>query len=172
MIKELRTLGIDPGLNGGFAIIDNLGRLLSAGHFPTYITKVNGKKRTKIDGAEFSKKLLALEVDQAFVESVSSRPRQAGQFQFGFNTGLIHGVLHALDIPVVTVSPVSWKTNFRIKRTESKTKRDTKDEARAIASGLYPELKGLFSQVKDDGVAEAVLIALYGWCSNRGSKDD
>ena len=151
-------LGIDPGLSGGYALLDETGKLIACGNFPT----ITEKGKTKLDGG-----VLAVMFDfndhvKAYVESVSSRPRQQGQFQFGVNTGIVHGILYAQCIPFQLVSPASWKAQFGIKRQDDETKRDKKNEARAIASKLYPAHAQRFARVKDDGVAEAVLIALYG----------
>ncbi len=98
----------------------------------------------------------------AYVEWVASRPRQAGQFTFGVNTGIIHGVLHAYKIPFQLVAATSWKRQYGLKMEEAGTKRDVKNRARELAAQLFPQHQSCFSRVKDDGVAEAALIALYG----------
>lgn len=157
-----RILGIDPGLNGGFALLDSTGRFITAQHFPTHETRKNGKPSTQLNGPALADQIQRLAPDHAFVEVVSSRPRQAGQFQFGVNCGLVHGILHALDIPFTLVAPASWKAAFGIKRQEDQTKADTKSEARAKAAHWFPDHSHLFKRVKDDGVAEATLIAFYG----------
>lgn len=157
-------LGIDPGLSGGWALINDKATLLGCGGFPTHT--VNKKER--LDGTalaqhlNFHQRYLGLGTLHAYVEAVSSRPRQAGQFQFGVNCGMVHGILHAHRISFTLVSSASWKGSFGIKRGEDETKRDKKNEARQMATNLYPAHADKFSRVKDDGVAEAVLIALYG----------
>jgi hypothetical protein len=40
-------------------------------------------------------------------------------------------------------------------------KADRKDAARKRACQLFPQVAGLFSRVKDDGRAEAALLAYY-----------
>ena len=157
-----RVLGIDPGLGGGFAVVDGSGKLISAGNFPTHTVKKSGKASTQLDGRALADAIKATGATHAFVEVVSSRPRQAGQFQFGVNCGLVHGILHAHQINFEMVAPASWKGVYGIKRGEDETKADKKSEARAMAANLYPSQAKLFSRVKDDGVAEATLIALYG----------
>ena len=152
-------LGIDPGLSGGYAIIDDAAHIVECGNFPTHT--VNKKER--LDGDALAVKLGAYRFGcRAYVEAVSSRPRQAGQFQFGLNTGIVHGILHAHEIPFKLVSSASWKGQFGIKREHDETKRDKKNEARQMAANLYPAHADKFKRAKDDGVAEAVLIALYG----------
>lgn len=158
----MRILGIDPGLSGGYAVVDEKASLLSCGQFPTHTVKKNGKASTQLDGADLAVLLGTTKATHAFVEVVSSRPRQAGQFQFGINTGMIHGILHAHKIKFELVASASWKSGYGIKRLEAETKKDKKNEARAIASTLFPKQAKSFARVKDDGVAEATLIALYG----------
>lgn len=157
-----RILGIDPGLSGGWAMVNGTGALVGCGHFPTHTVKKNGKASTQLDGRELAQTIASTEATHAYIEAVSSRPRQAGQFQFGINTGLLHGILHASSIDFTLVAPASWKAQYGIKRGEDETKRDKKNEAREIAAKLYPNQKEWFARVKDDGVAESVLIALYG----------
>jgi hypothetical protein len=153
-------LGVDPGLTGGFALLHKTTQALITYPMPTRTTK--GK--TNVDGPELAAWLDCHRnlVDVAYVEQVSSRPRQAGQFQFGINTGLIHGMLYANIIPWLLVPPTQWKFHFGIRRGENETYRDKKNDARAIATRMFPEYANKFVRVKDDGVSEAALIALYG----------
>jgi crossover junction endodeoxyribonuclease RuvC len=51
-----------------------------------------------------------------------------------------------------------WKKALKIKGTGA----EGKNASRVAASQLFPEHAELFSRVKDDGVAEAALIAWYG----------
>lgn len=177
-MKPVRVIGIDPGLNGGWAVVDQHGGLINCGHFPTHSVRKNGKASNQLDGAAMAdlfeincydipsittdKRQSVDDLVYGFVEVVSSRPRQAGQFQFGINCGMVHGVLHALNIPFDFVAPVSWKSMYGIKRGEEATKSSVKSEAREIAARLFPKHANRFARVKDDGVAEAALIALYG----------
>lgn len=148
-------IGIDPGLTGGVAHIGPNG-LSVALNMPL-------KKDGTLDAKVLARLLSVAPLSaHAFIEQVHSRPRQAGQFNFGLNTGVIHGILYAYGIPFTPVSPQKWKAHYRIKREGEQTKADKKTEARAIASALWPEFAGSFKRVKDDGVAEAALIARYG----------
>lgn len=158
----MRVIGIDPGLSGGFSVLDVDGRILAAGNFPTQQIKKNGKTTTRLDGYSLASLFDGVEATHAFVENVSSRPRQAGQFQFGINTGVIHGILYAFGVEMHLVAPAVWKSVYQLKREEDEEKAQVKTRAREIASRLYPEQANFFARVKDDGVAEATLLALYG----------
>lgn len=99
---------------------------------------------------------------QAVVENVGSRPRQAGAFNFGLSTGLVHGVLAGQGIPFDTVSPVQWKGAMGLhKQSPLETTEENKDRARAVAAKLFPHMAECFKWKKDDGRAEALLLAVY-----------
>ena len=154
-------LGVDPGLTGGFALVPTRPNLPIRTFATPTITR---KGKTTIDGP-----MLAAWLDchrnlikHAYVEAVNSRPRQAGQFQFGINTGMVHGMLYANIIPWSLVTPAIWKFHYGIKRINDESYRDKKNDARALAQALWPQHAKAFARVKDDGVAEAALIAAYG----------
>lgn len=107
-------------------------------------------------------------IDHAYIEQVSSRPRQAGVLLMGMNVGIIHGLMYANNISFTVVSPKDWKFHFALKRLEDESYRDKKNDSRALAAKLFPNHAQAFSRVKDDGVSEAALIALYGL--NQGKK--
>lgn len=158
-----KIVGVDPGLHGGWVMLDHQGYIIAARHFPTKHNLKSKDVTLEIDVAALAAQLDIFRPTHAFIENVSSRPRQAGAFKFGFNTGLIHGVLACLDAEIQTVAPQTWKATYGIRRGHDQDKRATKNEARAIAANIFPQSAKLFSRVKDDGVAEAALIALYGY---------
>lgn len=169
-IKRPRIIGIDPGASGGWSLINHQGKLEYAGTFPTKAIKRNGKTTMHVDGEMLFQALFMVEPTHAFIEIVGSRPRQAGQFQFGVNTGVVYGVLGAMGVQIERVAPQSWKSCFGIKREQDETKRDKKNEARIMVQRLFPQQKELFARVKDDGIAEATLIALYGLSLMQGGE--
>ena len=63
-------------------------------------------------------------------------------------------VVAANFIPLTMVAPLKWKRALGVPAD--------KDGARARASQLLPAHAGLWCRVKDDGRAEAALIAYYG----------
>lgn len=156
-------LGIDPGLSGALAVVEiTTQRLVEIKRMP--VSVVN--KQNRLNGADLAAWVGLLSnlqrIHFTYIEDVHSRPRQAGQFQFGLNTGILHGLLYANFIPFATVSPMKWKAHYGIRRTGGETKADKKSEARELAMQLWPDMAHEFKRVKDDGAAEAALIALYG----------
>lgn len=99
----------------------------------------------------------------AYLERVATRPGEGhvGAFAFGRSFGMLEGVLAALGIAMTLITPGEWKKAHRIPAD--------KGAARARAAQLWPGLAGTFSRVKDDGRAEAALIALHGANRARGA---
>lgn len=97
-----------------------------------------------------------LDPTHAYVERVHSMPKQGvvSAFTFGMGYGLIRGVLTGLGVATTLVTPNEWKRALRVGAD--------KREARVIAGRLFPMNARDFARVRDDGRAEAVLLAFYG----------
>jgi Holliday junction resolvasome RuvABC endonuclease subunit len=145
-----RILGIDPGAHGAVALLVN-GRLESVAPMPA--TPVRNKAR--VDAAALAELIRRAAPDHAVLEQVASRPQQgvASMFAFGQAYGIVLGVLGAFMVPVTTVTPTEWKTALRVPAA--------KGEARARASQLLPDGATLWPLAKDDGKAEAAMLALW-----------
>lgn len=152
-------IGIDPGANGAVAIIDaNTNDLVQVFDMPAVALEVGGKTKRRVAPYLLAEELRLFNVNgaRAIVEQVSAMPGQgvSSMFAFGHAFGLALGVLAGMGIPVDTVTPAKWKRDLKVNAG--------KDGARALASTLYPKHAGEFKRVKDDGRAEAVLIAHWG----------
>lgn len=144
-------IGIDPGLGGGIAVVGRMGNLIYAVNTPVF--KIKGK--TVLDIYAVAKLLAEYRLaDRAVIEQVGAMPGQGvtSMFNFGFSTGVLHGALAALEIQIVQVTPQTWKKHMRLPAD--------KDAARRLAKSLWPKAT-CFDRVKDDGVAEAALIARW-----------
>ena len=143
-------IGIDPGKAGAVAWVSEGGHLIEVRDLP--FTKeglmcavlaewVSGPGRRPT---------------HAFLERVAARPGAgvSGMFNFGRGYGQIEGVLSAVGIPVTLVTPGKWKGDLRLSADKA--------ASRARAAQLWPGLAGMFARVRDDGRAEAALIALHG----------
>lgn len=145
--------GVDPGASGGIAFINaNTGALLAAYAMPR-------NKDGSVSGELLAAMVTGHKPVRAYVEQVSSRPRQQGQFKFGISTGVVHGVLGATGVPFALVSPVSWKFAYGLKREEEETKRSVKRRAVVLAQQMFASMA---DKLTKDGLAEAALIGLYG----------
>ncbi len=151
-------VGIDPGLSGALAFRN--GDEMSVEALPTLkISKGKGNRRILDLNA------LARLIDNGtknashvhvFIERVASMPKQgvASMFAFGETYGAIKGIVAAHFLPMTLVTPVTWKSKLKVS--------SNKDDARYRASQLMPRHAHLWPRHKDDGLAEAALIAFYG----------
>jgi crossover junction endodeoxyribonuclease RuvC len=152
----MTILGIDPGASGGIAFFSMQRGLLSIFDMPTVEVKRGGKNKREVSAAMLNAIIGARDIDAAFVEKVGAMPGQgvSSMFQFGRSVGMIEGVLAALEIPTNYVTPQSWQ--------KAVGARGGKDASRARAAELFPAYAANFTRKKDDGRADAALIAWYG----------
>ncbi len=144
-------LGIDPGLNGALAFWQPATRTLEIHDMPTLEL---GKRR--VDGYELARLLDDHAAPRlCLLEQVGARPGAgvSGMFNFGRSFGLVEGVVSAQFWPLEFVMPHVWKREMACPKE--------KDGARARASQLVPEQAHFWARKKDDGRAEAALLALY-----------
>jgi crossover junction endodeoxyribonuclease RuvC len=146
------VIGIDPGATGAIAkLVD--GKLVDVRDMPT-ITERKGRRR--IDGAALAHLLSGMGGDLVYVEQANAMPRQgvSSTFAFGMAYGIVLGVVGALEMSLVPVTPTAWKTSLRVP--------SAKDAARERASQLLPEGASFWPLVKHHGRAESALIGFYG----------
>jgi crossover junction endodeoxyribonuclease RuvC len=159
--NETATLGIDPGLDGGIAWI--FPDRVEARVAPTLPASKSGKRR--FDVTAMVAILKANPIELAIIEAVSAAP-MAGRVQgttsmfgFGRGLGLWEGILAALAIPHLAVSPQVWKKSIL-----AGTAKD-KPAAIAFAQGLFPGVSLLPTprcRIPHDGLADALCLAEYG----------
>lgn len=150
-------LGVDPGLSGACALYSTESNgLLEVFDMPT-IDAGAGSKRV-LDESTLAWRIdaFAKRIKHAYVERVGAMPGQGvtSMFSFGTSYGIVRGVIAANFIPITLVAPAKWKKALGVPAE--------KDGARARASQLMPASSPLWARAKDDGRAEAALIALYG----------
>lgn len=149
-------LGVDPGIKGAWALLDERGHLGEADHFPIGADD-------EIDAAEL--KLVWEEngpIEHAYVERVGTmgsfkngrRQGIAGMFAFGRRYGTVLAVLQVMGIPYTLIEPRVWKGATGVS--------SDKGTSLAAARGLWPGAEGLLRRVKDEARAEAALIARFG----------
>jgi len=157
------VLAIDPGLSGAMAAYN--GRELLVFDLP--VTREKNKTRLDIAALAAHVELYAgprpRGPTHALIEKVGSMPMQGlgSAFNFGFTTGAIHGVLAANGFTIHTVTPPQWKFGVGLNAVPGQDLKARKAASRAKASELFPEHEQLFARVKDDGRAEAALMAWW-----------
>jgi crossover junction endodeoxyribonuclease RuvC len=151
------TLGIDLGIAGALAILDG-DELVAVHDAPTLL---DGPKNRRALNAPLLAQLIAeSHATQAIIESIGPRPQEGviQSFSFGRCKGILEGACAALNIPITWLTPPTWKRLVGVAPGSA----GAKDAARSEAIRRWPAKAGLFARVKDDGRAEAALIALAG----------
>jgi crossover junction endodeoxyribonuclease RuvC len=119
-------------------------------------TLPDGKGKNLVSPVGVFEIVEAFAPDVAWVERVSAMPKQgvASSFNFGSSYGIVLGVLGAVKVPYHLVPASTWKKHFSLGAD--------KRAARTAATRLFPRQSALFVRAKDDGRAEAALIARFG----------
>jgi len=161
------SLGIDPGLSGALALLDDHGRILELIDMPTLVVT---KTRRRIDALAIVETVdlwatLHGPAINATIEQASIRPNQGASsgFKTGSGFGILLGILTAMLVPYEIISPQRWQKAM-LGVVEKGT---AKDRARAHAQQLFP--KADLGKRKSQDRSDALCIALYGW-DRRGSR--
>ena len=159
-------VGVDPGFSGALGFYDLQRRqLLDLMDMPCIDPKgfTHWRSTGKADRIQFNIPKLAKvfqdlkpKIRLVVVEKVGPHPGMgvAGCFRFGHGAGLIEGVLHALQLQLQLVHPAVWKGALNLS--------GDKNLSRKLATQHFPEFKDYFTHKRDDGRAEACLLAEYG----------
>lgn len=155
-------IACDPGLDGAFAVMVD-GTLVEIEDMPTLSRQVSGKERRYVcpdivDG--ILRSVVSSHVGLAdsvmfVIEEVGSRPKEGavGAFSFGKGVGWVEGIVIGMRLPRAQVLPAVWKRQLKMRKG--------KDASRQRAMELFPGFREQFARVKDDGRAEAALIARW-----------
>ena len=175
--KRCIYVGIDPGMQGAVAALDDDG-FLGVWDTPTLTIskgktkKGNAKHQHKyaaaqmvdiLEGARFNHTALGMRTGTPSpcvigLELVHSMPGQGAtsMFSMGRGTGLWEGIIAALRLPSQQVTPQAWKKMLMGGETGK-----TKQASIVVAQRLFPKASAFLSRKKDDGRADAILIAEY-----------
>ena len=154
----MKIIGADPGAFGAIAIVDTVDRSLSIIDMPTIKVKRGPRNVNQVDATLLAEALHGRVdgVAHAYIEKTWAMTGQgvSSSFAFGRAGGVLEGVLAALGVPITLVPPATW--------TKSMRRFAGKDASRERAVELFPEHARMFSRKKDDGRADAALIAMWG----------
>ena len=153
----MRIIGIDPGLSGAIAILEDnkIEELFDMPVMP------DGKKNKRQLNSALLVKLIKdsiknLEDTVMVVEQVNAMPGQGvtSMINFGQTFGAIKGICAALGLPIFFVRPAKWKKHFELINS-------SKDASRTKAIEMYPSISEQLSKKKDVNKSDAILIARY-----------
>lgn len=153
------TIGVDVGLSGAIAILAD-GDFCDVADMPTAGRGKAGRQCVNsAQLAAYLREHVAAHPGAsvlAAVEQVGAMPGQgvSSIFRFGQSYGCVLGVLAALRIPVVQVTPQVWKRAHGLIGAD-------KDASRGIAIERYPDAP--LARKRDNGRADAILIAAWAY---------
>jgi len=145
--KQKAWIGVDPGKSGAYAFLRESGTVdvydwTDARQFAADIREYAGN----------------LNIIFAVIESVHSMPKQgvSSSFSFGMNYGMAQGVIMAMGIPIILVSPQKWQKAMLMIADGKNTKEQSLTQARRMFPAADIWLK------KHHGRSDAALLAEYG----------
>tara|TARA_B110000967_G_C18600661_1_gene419067 strand:+ start:79 stop:579 length:501 start_codon:yes stop_codon:yes gene_type:complete len=155
----MKIIGIDPGLSGGIAILENN---IVKEIFDMPVMPEGKKNKRQLNSAQLvvllknNVNLNSIEDSVIVVEQVNAMPGQGvtSMFNFGQTFGAIKGVAAALGLPIFFVRPAKWKKHFDLIKS-------SKDASRTKAIEMYPNLSDKLSKKKDVNKSDAILIARF-----------
>ena len=140
----MRIIGIDPGLSGAIAILED-NKVIELFDIPVMS---DGKKNKRQLNSAHLVKLIKDNIKGSqdvsmVVEQVNAMPGQGvtSMFNFGQTFGAIKGICAALSLPIFFVRPAKWKKHFELINS-------SKDASRTKAIEMYPQISDKLSKKK------------------------
>lgn len=146
----MNVMGIDPGRDGGIAVLGD-GVLK---YWPMKIVTEFETTWRKL-GSEY-------DVKHVFIEKAQSMPKNGAiqMFNYGVGFGKILGWMESMQYPYTLVPPAVWAREMHAGCMGESTKDKSFQAVERLFPGNLWVLPGC--KKKHDGMAEAVLIAEFG----------
>lgn len=158
-------LAVDPGFKGALALYDPVAKsCVSIKDMPLMMRP--NQKRNELDLQSLADfiGIYSKDIYFAVIERVSAMTYKdrhgeirgqgaAASFEFGRATGIVQGVVASYNIPTILVHPSAWKSAMGLT--------SNKKESLDLAKRLFPDFRHYFLRMKDDGRAEAILMAVF-----------
>lgn len=143
-------IGIDPGAKGALCALYEDGTL----EYQDYDENTYNLTHwlMTIDNAHDIKMCMIENVHSIFGSTAKSN------FNFGFNTGILHGLVRGLGLPLDMVQPKAWQKHIGV----TKKGKDIKKDVANICERLFPlcEIRGPRGGLLD-GRSDATCVAMY-----------
>lgn len=150
-------IGIDPGMGGALALYLPYSEEVKVKVADTPL--LNGELDYWTLGSIVKGWAVAHDVRGVTIERVHSMPRQGvkSMFTFGQANGAVKQAVASAGLTFTIVPPGTWKLIYGLQGGK-----DFKKHSRLKAATMFPEQAMLFARAKDDGRAEAAMLAHYG----------
>ena len=157
----MKVAGIDPGFNGGLALID--GGLSLRGLCDMPLKDIDGRR--EVDGTKLAEILREWGPDFVVLEKVWGRAHEGGRnaFNFGRATGIVIGALYSLGLPFIEVAPATWMSALLKGRTEEGKARSLAWARERFPDAVLETKRGRLL----DGRSDAIGLAFYGLAQAR-----
>ncbi len=160
------VMGIDNGVSGAVAWMDDQGMCPHVAPTPTITVKAGKRTRTKYDEPgmrSLLQRVIRRVPVRVAIEAARVSPKfpafSAGVLMEGY--GLWRGLLVGLGVPYEVVEPRRWQKAL----LDGLPKGDTKAASVLVAKRLFPAVslrRTERSRTDDHNIADALLIAEYG----------
>ena len=146
-------IGIDPGLSGAIAVLENH---IVKKIFDMPVMSEGKKNKRQLNSAQLveliKQNIKNKEETAIVVEQVNAMPGQGvtSMFNFGQTFGAIKGICAALGLPIFFVRPANWKKHFELINS-------SKDASRTKVIEMYPSISNQLSKKKDVNKTEEIL---------------
>ena len=140
----MKLIGIDPGLSGAIAILEDK-KVIKLLDMP--IMAEGKKNKRQLNSAQLvtiiSENIKANEEVAVVVEQVNAMPGQGvtSMFNFGQSYGILKGICSAMQLSMYFVRPAKWKKYFNLINSE-------KDASRTRAIEIFPYFSSYLSKKK------------------------
>ena len=140
----MKIIGIDPGLSGAIAVMED-NKVLNLFDIP--VMSEGKKNKRQLNSALLvsllKENIVSQEEVTVVVEQVNAMPGQGvtSMFNFGQSFGILKGVCSAMRLPMFFVRPAKWKKYFNLINSE-------KDASRTRAIEIFPYFSSQLSKKK------------------------
>lgn len=148
MRKSKCSIGIDPGKNGGLAVIGLDGTVLATLNLSTMTEQDVFKYLCTYKG-----------VGSVTLEKVWARPwdKNTSAFTFGYNYGTVRALSIAAGLRVMPYAPQVWQKPFQFtKLPKTAANSQKKNRSKGVCQELFPDVHVTHA------TADAILLAEFG----------
>jgi hypothetical protein len=151
----MRVAGIDPGVSGAIALIDDSERIVA--DLPT----VSVGTTKQVDPVALSQLLGAWAPERVVIEDnrANGGNGSIANFSMGLSMGLCIAVISLGGYPLIRCKPQEWQRSVGLATVPAKQR---KPASAMRARELFPALAPTLQRVADHNRAEALLIAEHG----------